>query len=55
VINVELKNMRLAKLIAISGTASRREAEKLIVNGKVKVNNQITTNIITFITYFIKF
>lgn len=32
---------RLQKVIANYGYASRREAEKLITNGKVKVNNQI--------------
>lgn len=33
--------MRLQKYIAHCGIASRRKAEELIVNGKVKVNNQI--------------
>ncbi len=32
---------RIAKVIARSGLCSRREAERLITNGKVKVNNKI--------------
>ena len=32
---------RVAKVIARSGLCSRREAERLIINGKVKVNNRI--------------
>ena len=35
------KSIRLAKFIARSGLCSRREAERLIINGKVKVNNKI--------------
>ena len=35
------KNNRIAKVIARSGLCSRREAERLIINGKVKVNNKI--------------
>ncbi len=42
--------MRLAKLIAISGQASRRQAEQLILDGKVNVNNQIVRSILTFVT-----
>ena len=36
-----LKGVRIAKVIARSGLCSRREAEHLITNGKVKVNNKI--------------
>ena len=32
---------RIAKVIARSGLCSRREAERLIIDGKVKVNNKI--------------
>ena len=32
---------RIAKVIARSGLCSRREAERLIVSGNVKVNNKI--------------
>ena len=32
---------RIAKVIARSGLCSRREAERFIINGKVKVNNKI--------------
>ncbi len=35
------KSNRIAKVIARSGLCSRREAERLITNGKVKVNNKI--------------
>ena len=34
------KAKRIAKVIARSGLCSRREAERLITNGKVKVNNK---------------
>ena len=34
---------RLQKVIANSGFCSRRKAEELISQGKVKVNNQIVT------------
>ncbi|MBZ4646830.1 MAG: rRNA synthase [Petroclostridium sp.] len=33
--------MRLQKFIALSGFASRRKAEEIILEGRVKVNNQI--------------
>lgn len=36
---------RLQKIIAQSGISSRRKAEELIVNGKVKVNGQIVTEL----------
>lgn len=36
---------RLQKVIAHSGITSRRKAEKLIVDGKVKVNDQIVTEL----------
>ena len=35
----ELKNKRIAKIIAESGFCSRRQAEKLIISGKVFVNS----------------
>ena len=34
-------NIRIAKYISNSGHCSRREAEKLIRDGLVKINNQI--------------
>ncbi len=39
----ELKNklVRISKLISHAGVCSRKEAEELIINGKVKVNNRI--------------
>ncbi len=36
---------RLQKVIAQSGIASRRKAEELIINGKVKVNDQVVTEL----------
>ena len=44
--NKEKKNEthRVAKVIARSGFCSRREAERLIKNGRVKVNEKIITS-----------
>lgn len=39
------KKERLQKVIAQSGLTSRRKAEKLIVEGKVKVNNKLVTKL----------
>lgn len=36
---------RLQKIIAHAGIASRREAEKMITEGRVKVNGQVTTEL----------
>ncbi len=36
----QTKNQRIAKVIARSGLCSRREAERWIINGKVKINNK---------------
>lgn len=41
---------RIAKVIAASGFCSRREAESLILEGRVKVNGEIITTPATFIT-----
>lgn len=41
---------RLQKVIAQSGVTSRRKAEKLIVDGKVKVNNKVVTELGTKVT-----
>lgn len=41
--------MRLGKLIAASGFASRRQAENIIIEGRVKVNGVIITDVVTFI------
>lgn len=43
------KGERIAKWLARAGVASRREAETLIANGKIAVNNQIVTHPATFI------
>lgn len=39
------KKERLQKVIAQSGLTSRRKAEQLIVDGKVKVNNKLVTKL----------
>jgi len=44
------KGLRIAKLIAQSGHCSRREAEELIAEGRVKVNGVTITTPATFIT-----
>ena len=36
---------RLQKYLANNGIASRRKCEELILQGKVKVNNQIVTEL----------
>ncbi|GIO28490.1 pseudouridine synthase [Ornithinibacillus bavariensis] len=43
-------NERLQKVIAQSGITSRRKAEILIVEGKVKVNNKVVTELGTKVT-----
>ncbi len=47
---MDKKGERLAKIIARCGYCSRREAEKLILEGDVKVNGTIVTNLATNIT-----
>ena len=39
------KTFKVSKLIADAGICSRRKAELLIKEGKVKLNNKILTNI----------
>ncbi len=46
----ETKGIRVAKVIAAAGHCSRREAEELIAEGRVKVNGQVITSPATFIT-----
>ena len=41
------KTVRLAKFLATCGVASRRKAEELIVQGKVKVNGKVVTEVST--------
>lgn len=41
--NVPLKGERIQKLLAQSGIASRREAEKLISEGRIKINDFVAT------------
>ncbi len=44
------KGIRIAKLIAQCGHCSRREAEELILEGRVKVNGETISSPATFIT-----
>jgi 23S rRNA pseudouridine2605 synthase len=46
----EEKAVRVAKIIARSGFCSRREAEELIAEGRIKVNGKIITTPAVFIT-----
>ena len=39
--------MRINKFLASSGLASRRSAEKYILNGRVKVNGEVCKNLAT--------
>jgi 23S rRNA pseudouridine2605 synthase len=41
---------RIAKWLARAGVASRRDAEKLVAEGKVKLNNRLVTHPATFVT-----
>ncbi len=41
----ESRLVRLQKVIAAAGICSRREAERLILQGKVKVNNKVVTEL----------
>lgn len=41
--------MRIAKKIAESGAASRREAERLIVEGRISVNGEVVTTPVFFV------
>lgn len=40
---------RIAKWLARAGVASRRDAEKMLVEGRVKVNNEVVTHPATFV------
>jgi 23S rRNA pseudouridine2605 synthase len=42
--------MRVAKVIAASGIASRRAAEKIILDGKVTVNGKVINEIVTIVS-----
>ena len=44
------KGERVAKWLARAGVASRRDAEKLVAEGQVKLNNQAVTHPATFVT-----
>ena len=48
-------SVRLQKAIADAGTTSRRKAERLIVDGKVKVNGAIVTTLGTKVNPFVDF
>jgi 23S rRNA pseudouridine2605 synthase len=42
--NIEKKGERIAKAIAATGACSRRDAEKIIAEGRVKVNGKVITS-----------
>jgi 23S rRNA pseudouridine2605 synthase len=44
------KGERIAKWLARAGAASRRDAEKLITEGRVKLNNAVVTHPATFVS-----
>ena len=46
----EERGERIAKWLARAGVASRRDAEKLVTEGRVKLNNTVVTHPATFIT-----
>ena len=41
---------RIAKCLARAGVASRRDAERLVAEGRVKLNNEPVTHPATFVT-----
>jgi 23S rRNA pseudouridine2605 synthase len=41
---------RIAKFLARAGIASRRDAERLVAEGRVKLNNEVVTHPATFVT-----
>ena len=46
----EQRGERIAKWLARAGVASRRDAEKLIADGKVRLNNEVVTHPATFVS-----
>ena len=46
----EPRGDRIAKFLARAGVASRRDAEKLLTDGKVKLNNETVTHPATFVS-----
>jgi 23S rRNA pseudouridine2605 synthase len=45
----EPRGERIAKWLARAGVASRRDAEKLLAAGKIRLNNQVVTHPATFV------
>lgn len=46
----EPRGERIAKWLARAGVASRRDAEKLVADGKVRLNNEVVTHPATFVS-----
>jgi 23S rRNA pseudouridine2605 synthase len=46
----EARGDRIAKFLARAGVASRRDAEKLLLHGRVELNNVVVTHPATFVT-----
>lgn len=48
--NYKIENQRIAKIISRSGAYSRRDAEKLIIDRRIKINGELVMSPITFVT-----
>ena len=48
--NYKIENQRIAKIISRSGAYSRRDAEKLIIDRRIKINGELVLSPITFVT-----
>jgi 23S rRNA pseudouridine2605 synthase len=48
--NDHARGERIAKWLARAGVASRRDAEKLVAEGRVRLNNELVTHPATFVT-----
>lgn len=46
---LSLISMRLNKFLSTAGVASRREAERLVLSGKVSLNGQVVKDLATFV------
>ena len=42
---------RIAKFLARAGVASRRDAERMLTEGRVKLNNVVVTHPATFVAH----
>ena len=49
-LNYKIENQRIAKIISRSGAYSRRDAEKLIIDHRIKLNGELVLSPVTFVT-----